>query len=123
MRKAGDRAGNLMASWRKLRDHGSEETKEYLRTAEVMQQPAAFADGVICSWICEMRAHREASQMVVVRDMFAGGLSESIKRVSILSSQLRTYIAGKMTPVMQVTDVFFVGGGVLKKTVRQSRRR
>ena len=110
-----------MASWRKVRDHGSEEAKAYLREIEVMQQPAAFADGVICSWICEMRAHREASQMVVVRDMFAGGLSESIKRVSILSSQLRTYIAGKMTPVLQVTDVGVAG--VLKKNVRQSRRR
>ena len=86
VRKVGRSAGNLMASWRKLRDHGSEETKAYMREVEVMQQPAAFADGVICSWICEMRAHREASQMVVVRDMFAGGLSDSIKRVSVLGS-------------------------------------
>ena len=95
VRKAGSSAGNLMLSWRKLRDHGSEETKSFLKSIEVMQQPSAFADGVICSWTAEMRCRREAPQMVVVRDMFAGGLSQSTKRVSIVSNQLRAYICGK----------------------------
>ena len=81
MRKAGSSAGNLMTSWRQLRDHGSEEAKSYLRSIEVMQQPAAFADSIICAWTAEMRCRREAKQMVVVRDMFAGGLSQSTKRI------------------------------------------
>ena len=124
VRKAGSSAGNLMLSWRQLRDHGSEETKSYLKSIEVMQQPSAFADGVICSWTAEMRCRREAPQMVVVRDMFAGGLSQSTKRVSIVSNQLRSYICGKMTPVCQVTDVGVAG--VLKKkceAVKQEVRR
>ena len=124
VRKVGSSAGRLMASWRQLRNHGSQESKSFLREVDVMQQPGAFADGVICNWTAEMRAHREASQMVVVRDMFAGGLSQSTKRISILSSQLRCYISGKMTPVLQVTDVGVVG--VLKKkceAVKQEVRR
>ena len=37
--------------------------------------------------------------------MFAGGLSQSCKRMSVVCDQLLTFIAGKMTPVMQITDV------------------
>ena len=36
--------------------------------------------------------------------MFAGGLSGSCKRVSVICEQLLTFIAGKMTPVMQITE-------------------
>ena len=44
------------------------------------------------------------SRAIIVRDMFAGGLSEAVKRVSYLTNQLRSFIAGKMTAVMQITD-------------------
>ena len=40
-----------------------------------------------------------------MRDMFAGGLSQSCKRMSVVCEQLLTFIAGKMTAVMQLTDV------------------
>ena len=37
--------------------------------------------------------------------MFAGGLSATCKRMSIVCEQLLSFIAGTMTPVMQLTDV------------------
>ena len=40
-----------------------------------------------------------------MRDMFAGGLSQSCKRMSVIGEQLLGFIAGKMTPLMQITDV------------------
>ena len=43
--------------------------------------------------------------MISVRDMFAGGLSASCKRMSVVCGQLLVFIAGKMTPVMQIADV------------------
>ena len=70
-----------------------------------MQQPSAFCDGVIIAWITEMRKKEGYDKVVSVRDMFAGGLSASCKRMSVVSGSLLTFIAGKMTPVMQVTDV------------------
>ena len=104
VRKKGTSAGKLMASWRQLRDGDDEEAKAWLSTVEVMQQPAAFCDSVIVCWIAEMRRKKEANSMIVVRDMFAGGLSASCVRMSAVCDQLRTYIAGKMTAVMQLTD-------------------
>ena len=105
VRKAGTSAGNLMLSWRKLRDGGDPEVRSFFKDIEVMQQPAAFCDGVIISWIAEMRKNEGYSRVISVRDMFAGGLSQSAKRMSIVTSQLLSFIAGKMTPVMQLTDV------------------
>jgi len=104
VRKAGTSAGKLLSSWRKLRDSGDEEVKRLLGHIEIMQQPAAFADGVIIAWIAELRQREGIARAISVRDMFAGGLSGSCKRMSAVCAQLLTYIAGKMTPVMQVTD-------------------
>ena len=104
VRKAGTSAGKLMLSWRNLRDEGDEEMKEFFNEIEVMQQPAAFCDGVIIAWIAEMRKKEGYDQFISVRDMFAGGLGASCKRMSAACGQLLTFIGGKMTPVMQVTD-------------------
>ena len=104
VRKANTSAGNLMLSWRKLRDEGDEEMKLFFNQIEVMQQPSAFCDGVIIAWIAEMRKKEGYDQLISVRDMFAGGLGASCKRMSAACGQLLTFIGGKMTPVMQVTD-------------------
>ena len=105
LRRKGESAGALMKSWRDLRDGDDEEARRWLSRVEVMQQPAAFADGVITCWICEMRLkHEGLITQVCVRDLFAGGLSASIQRMSYMTNQLRTYVAGKMTAVMQLTD-------------------
>ena len=80
-----------------------------------MQQPSAFCDGVIIAWIAEMRKKGGYDKVISVRDMFAGGLSASCKRMSVVCGQLLTFIAGKMTPVMQVTDVAVAFG--LKKMI------
>jgi len=126
-RKKGTAAGNLMLSWRKLRDEGDEEMKGFFRDIEVMQQPAAFCDGVIVAWIAEMRKTEGYDRLLVVRDMFAGGLSQSCRRMSFVTGQLLAFIAGKMTPVMQLTDVAVAFGlkkiieGV-KAEVRRSKR-
>ena len=105
VRKKGTAAGSLMLSWRKLRDEGDEEMKGFFRDIEVMQQPAAFCDGIIIAWIAEMRKKEGYDKLISVRDMFAGGLSQSCRRMSFLTGQLLAFIAGKMTPVLQLTDV------------------
>ena len=119
VRKARTSAGILMRSWRKLRDEGDEEVRALLRDIEVMQQPAAFCDGVIIAWIAEMRMKEGYSRVISVRDMFAGGLSESCKRMSIVCGQLLSFIMGKMTPVMQLTDITVAF--VLKKFIEAAK--
>ena len=86
VRKAKTSAGNLMLSWRKMRDDGDPEVRGFFKEIEVMQQPSAFCDGVIIAWIAEMRKKEGYSKAISVRDMFAGGLSGSCKR---MSSQMR----------------------------------
>ena len=51
-----------------------------------------------------MRKKEGYSKAISVRDMFAGGLSQSCKRMSAICDQLLVFIAGKMTPVMQITE-------------------
>ena len=87
-----------------MRDSGDEEMRQFFKEIEVMQQPSAFCDGVIIAWIAEMRKKEGYDKIISVRDMFAGGLSASCRRMSIACGQLLTFIGGKMTPVMQVTD-------------------
>ena len=71
-----------------------------------MQQPSAFCDAIILNWINEMRRNVEGwNQMVVIRDMFRGGLATSAVQKSILLNQVNGFIAGKMTPILQITDV------------------
>ena len=105
VRRAMTSAGNLMLSWRKLRDEGDAEVRGFFQEIEVMQQPAAFCDGVIIAWITEMRKREGYGNVISVRDMFAGGLSASCKRMSAACGHLLAFIAGKMTPVLQLTDV------------------
>ena len=104
-------------SWRKLRDQGDEECRAFFRDFEVMQQPSAFCDGIIIAWIAELRKKEGYTQVISVRDMFAGGLSASCKRMSIACSSLLSFIVGKMTPVMQLIDVAVAVG--LKKIIEQ----
>ena len=54
-----------------------------------------------------------------MRGMFAGGLSQPCKRMSIVCEQLFTFIGGKMTPAMQLTDVAVAFG--LKKVIETSK--
>ena len=119
VRKAKTSAGSLMLTWRKLRDHGDPEVRAFFNDIEVMQQPAAFCDGVIIAWIAQMRKKEGYSKVISVRDMFAGGLSQSCRRMSVVCEQLLTFIAGKMTPVMQLTDV--VVAYVLKKLIEAAK--
>jgi hypothetical protein len=52
-----------------------------------------------------------------LRDAVASGASESCVRASFFAQQLRAPIAGKMTPVLQVTDTDL--GAPLKKAAEK----
>ena len=79
-RRAGQSAGALMRTWRQFRDSGDEKIRRYLDEVEIMQQPSAFCDSIVVGWIDEMRYEEGHTRRITVRDMFAGGLSESVKR-------------------------------------------
>ena len=79
-RRAGQSAGALMRTWRQFRDSGDEELRRYFDEVEIMQQPSAFCDSIVVGWIDEMRYEECHTRRITVRDMFAGGLSDSVKR-------------------------------------------
>ena len=70
---------------------------------ELYQQPAGFEDGIITSWKI-MRQAKAAPCSVSLRDLFAGGLSDSARGTAMSFQQLCTFIRGKMTAAVQVTD-------------------
>ncbi len=118
-RLAGHSCGNLLKPWRDLRDHGTPEQRAMLEKLSIMSQPAGFTDGVIVSWIIEELAE-QSPQCLHLRDAYAAAASESAVRASFLSHQIRVTIAGKMTPVLQVTDTDLAAP--LKRAIERVKR-
>jgi hypothetical protein len=100
---AGKSVGNVMQAWRALR----QERPELLEGISVTQQPAAVVDSVITTWsIMEMAAKYPC--MLWQRDLSGGGgFSSQAKQAMKIAGQVPTWIAGKMTPVLQITDTDF----------------
>ena len=74
-----------------------------LTKIEIYQQPAAFVDTVILSWMIESMSKRHPMS-IHQRDMMSAGLSTDALQMSWLAHNLPVYIAGKMTAVLQLTD-------------------
>ena len=67
---------------------------------EIYQQPAGFEDSVITAWKIERQA-QDAPVSIGLRDMFAGGLSETALTTMASFNQLPVFIRGKMTAAVQ----------------------
>ena len=102
MRRAGSKARGLMRPWIELRK-SSPEARKMLEVIDVYQQPNGFVDSIVMAWVTE-RASERIPIALHQRDLFAGALSETAKRASFLSHQAQTWIGGKMTAVLQLTD-------------------
>ena len=97
---AGKSVGNVMVAWRKLRTE-----RPYLfEGISLMQQPAAVVDSVITTWtIMEMALKYPC--MLWQRDLSGGGgFSLQAKQAMKIAGQVPSWIAGKMTAVLQITD-------------------
>ena len=82
-------------------------TAHLLEKVDVMCQPAAVTDSIIFSWIAEDLA-REYGATVWTRDVCGGaGGGESCRTAMFAAGSLGTYIAAKMTAVLQPTDTDF----------------
>ena len=100
---AGKSVGNVMQAWRALR----KERPELFEGISVMQQPAAVVDSVITTWsIMEMAMKYPC--MLWQRDLSGGGgFSLQAKQAMKIAGQVPSWIAGKMTAVLQITDTDF----------------
>ena len=72
-----------------------------------MQQPAAWMDEIIQSWVIADTGER-TGQAVHQRDLFAAALTETSKKLMKLYQTIPAWIAAKMTPVLQLTDTHIV---------------
>ena len=70
---------------------------------KVYQQPAAWMDEIVTAWSIEELQER-CPQCVHQRDLFGSALADVNKKKMQLAHQIPTWIAGKMTPVLQLTD-------------------
>ena len=102
-RQAGQSAGRVLESFRKVR-----ETKpELLEHLEVYSQPAAVVDSIIQKWMLELQA-AEFPCSLWVRDMLAATVADQALFAMALSQQMGSFIAGGCTPLLQVTDTDFI---------------
>ena len=98
-RKAGTSTKGLMASYVELRKR----RPELFKNLVVFQQPAAWMDEITQLWAIEDLARR-VPQAVHQRDLFAAALSDTCKKGMQLGLQIPSWIASKMSAVLQLTD-------------------
>ncbi len=72
----------------------------------IMQQRAAYMDEITTIWSIIDLAKR-VPQAVHQRDLFSAALGDTAKKAMQLSHHIPTWIASKMTPVLQLTDTDF----------------
>jgi len=98
-RKAGESCGKLMCQWRQLRQREPGLFSQIL----VWQQPSAFVDAVLFSWMQRLES-QEHQQLIRLVDAFSGGWSSTGEEVSFLCQQLQASVAPGCTAVSQITD-------------------
>ena len=99
-RKAGEKAGNHMAQWRKAR----EAHPELFQNLRLWCQPAAMVDTIIWRWQSELEA-AEFQQAVNLVDQFSAAWTEDALQTAFLLQRLQTGVASGCTSLTQITDV------------------
>jgi len=77
VRRAGSSARGLLKAWVELR-RSSQAVRGMLKKIDVYQQPSGFSDAIVTSWIVAEGA-KHVPVAIHQRDLFAGGLSESVR--------------------------------------------
>ena len=123
VRKAGQLVPKTMRAWVELRKNNPE-VRKMLEKIEVYQQPSGFVDNIVFTWITEAQA-QHTSCSLEQRDLFASPISEDGKAVAWLSHQIQTFIAGKMSAPLQLTDTHFsfLIQAQCRRSKEKSRRR
>jgi hypothetical protein len=96
---AGDKVGNFMAGYRKVRDY----YPNLLENLEVYSQPAANVDSIIMMWMIQSQYEAFPSSLWL-RDMMTAGTNETVQQVAALSGQMLGHIQGGTTSLVQTTD-------------------
>jgi hypothetical protein len=97
--KGGSSSKGLMKSYVELRKKEPELFKDLV----LMQQPAAYMDEITTAWAIRDLGQR-CPGAVHQRDLFASALGDTAKKAMQLTQVIPTWIASKMTPVLQLTD-------------------
>jgi hypothetical protein len=101
-RKAGASARGLMRSFVTLR----KKHPDMFQGMDIMQQPAAYLDGVIHQWrLLDLQSLYP--QTIWQRDALRTTFTEEALKSSAVCHQTLSLIQGKMTPVLQLTDTDF----------------
>ena len=99
IRKAGQSAGNLMRTWRQLR----EQEPHLFEGVKIWQQPAAVMDSVLTAW-SQADLSLQYPAAVWQRDCLGCALTDRALEGMYTSSHIAAWIPGGMTPVMQIVD-------------------
>ena len=104
----GESCGNLGLPWRLLKRHYPELFKNVL----VLQQPAAYRDGVVARWCMEdlvevlkAEAGNRKCNIVQMHDMVGCQSTTEVKHYRLLLDILSSLVAADMTARLQLTDI------------------
>ncbi len=101
-RKKGEKAGNIMQSWR----HCRAKEPELFRDIKVWQSPTVFVDGVIWAWQQHEESGRFESLVRIVDSLATCWSPDSTER-NFLCQTVQASVPPGCTPLMQVTDTGF----------------
>ena len=102
LRRAGASARGLLSKFVELRRQNPA-AREMMKKVRIMSQPSGFVDPIILSWMNEQLSE-EFTVVLAQRDLFAASLSEPDKMSRYLSHIAVSFISGKMTSCLQLTD-------------------
>ena len=103
--KAGESVGNVMQSWRKLR----QEAPELFAALRVWQSPTAFVDSVIFSW--QQKESARFENLLRLVDSLSTHWSDQVQERNFLQQTVQVSVPPGCTPIGQPTDTGFAMPG------------
>ena len=114
--KKGEKLGNMMGQLQQCKRAFPHLLKRFL----VMQQPAAFRDGITNGW-CMEDLHQREKYVMVQHDLVGSQATAEVKQLRWAYMQPDSTIAGEMTACSQVTDIMIAH--VVKSIARKEMPR
>ena len=104
--KVGEKLGNTMMQLQLIKKAFPELTRKYL----IVQQPAAFRDGIIVGW-CMEDLHNRRKHLLMQHDLVGCQGTKEVKELRFLYQQPDTTINADMTACSQLTDIMIAHPG------------
>ena len=117
--KKGEKLGAMMNQLQQVKKAFPELCEKTL----ILQQPAAFRDGIIVAW-CMQDLHLRRPYLLMQHDLVGCQATAEVKKLRFMLMQPDAQICGEMTACSQLTDIMIARAvkGIARKQIPEIRR-